>query len=626
MRIRLVPLGRHARALLRSAWRGVHSALPAPIGVNGRERGPGWPDDNLTASDFRIALQRTAPPESRVRVDHLSLVRSWAGTPSVAAERQLSEGYKARPDTPPFRIQLPLDWNADPYRDANWRSQLHMLRLIDPFLRAHDAQPNSNWLRIAFDVVLDWDRHVRTHGRQERVAWRDMMVGVRALRLAYLFEQVRTGALAVTDAECDALCELMELHAAALTAPGFFRYTNHTVWDLHGLAALLRVALADGEPRKIAWLSTVGGRLDLLVDLQFDEHGVHRENSPQYHAVVRNMFDVLLDTHWYDEISTRLIPALGAARRLQPLFRLPDGRQIAIGDSDGMPPTLLDPPEPKRSDVPLDILNHSCYGFVRQVRSQDPADWSQLAIKAGFDLPGHKHEDVLSYLWSESGCDIVIDPGKYAYDDTPMRRYMRSNRAHNLIEFDGRDSDVHADHRTGHCLGPAQPTSWGVLLHAALTHRPISIRHERSYYFAPGRWLLLVDRFQARRATHFRHFTHLAPEFTATRSPRGFEARHASDRTLEIRHWASVELDLTVACGQHEPELQGWISRAYREAVPCPTLVMSGRAVQAVTVLALSLDTEVRLAPNGSDRLAWVSGADHIGIDVASLAGSTGRS
>lgn len=618
-------LGLRARASLRSVWRGVHRALPAAISNHGRERGSAWPEDRIAASDFRIAVERANHSESRIRVDDLSLVRSWAGTPGAAAERQLSEGYKARPDAPPFPIQLPLDWNADPFRDANWRSQLHMLRLIDPFLRAHDSQAGSNWLRVAFDIVLDWHRHVRIHGRQEHVAWRDMMVGVRSLRLAYLFEQIRIGALAVTSTERDALCELSALHAKALTAPGFFRYTNHTVWDLHGLTALLRVALPDDTPRAAAWLDVIGSRLDFLVDLQFDEHGVHRENSPQYHSVVRNMFDVLLDAHWYDAISTRLVPALAAARRLQPLLRLPDGRQIAIGDSDGMPPTSVNLPGPKRSDVPLDLLNHSCYGFVRQVRSRDSADWSQLAIKAGFDLPGHKHEDVLSYLWSESGCDIVIDPGKYAYDNTPMRRYMRSNRAHNLIEFDGRDSDVHADHRTGHCLAPARHAPWGVLLRAALTHQPNRVRHERAYYFAPGRWLLLVDRFQARRAVRFRHFTHLAPEFTAASSPLGFQVEHSSGRTLGIHHWASVKLDLTVIRGQQEPDLQGWISRAYREAIPCPTLVMSGHAAEAVTVLALTLEDGAQLEADGTGPLAWVSGADRIGIDVASSADGMDR-
>lgn len=608
----------HAR--MRRLWRRWRTGLPGPLGLPTRESGPPWPGQPLAAADFLAALARREPAEPRVRLDDLGLVRGWTGDSAIAAaQRQRDEGYKARTDTPAFRVALPIDWNADPFRDANWRSQLHMLRLIDPFLRAHDEQPDGGWLRRSFDIVLDWHRHLLAHGRQERVAWRDMMVGVRALRLAHLFERLRLGELPAEAGEAEALASLLALHAQALTAPGFFRYTNHTVWDLHGLTALVRVGLRDADPRLAAWMAVVGARLDRLVGLQFDEHGVHRENSPQYHGVARGMFDALLASHWYDRCSARLVPVMEGARGLQHWMSLPDGRPVPIGDSDGRPPTRLDLPEPRRAAAPIEVFDHSCYGFVRQLRDAAAGDWSFVAMKAGFDLPGHKHEDVFSYLWSESGCDIVVDSGKFAYDDTPMRRYMRSNRAHNLIEFNGRDSDVRAEHRPGHCLGPIVVTAWGRTLRASITHHPGGERHERTLHVAPGRWLVVVDRFAAPRDTAFRHFTHLAPEFAATVAGRDFEVKHQAGGGLAVRHWASMPLTLDVACGQQEPELQGWISRSYRQSQPCPVLVMSGRGRAAVMVLALSLDTTARLEAAADDRVRWVAGDERVELDVSPL-------
>ena len=85
-----------------------------------------------------------------------------------------------------------------------------------------------------------------------------------------------------------------------------------------------------------------------------------------------------------------------------------------------------------------------------------------------------------------------------------------------------------------------------------------------------------------------------------------------------------MKLDLTVIRGQHEPELQGWVSRAYREAIPCRTLVMSGHAAEALTVLALTLEDGAQLEAEGSGPLAWVCGADRIAIDVASSADGMG--
>ncbi len=608
----------HVRA--RRAWRRLRTALPAPLGLPSRESGPPWPRQPLGAADFLAALGQAGPDDMRVRLEDLGLVRGWSAESAIAAaKRQRDEGYKARTDTPPFLLTLPIDWNANPFHDANWRSQLHMLRLIDPFLRAHDEQPEGAWLRSALDIVLDWHRHLLAHGRQEHVAWRDMMVGVRALRLAYVFEQQRLGTLHAGAKEVEALVALLVLHAQALTAPGFFRYTNHTIWDLHGLTALVRIGLSEGDPRYGDWMRVIGQRLDRLVDLQFDAHCVHRENSPQYHGVARGMFDALLGSHWYDRCSARLVPVLEGTRGLQHWMSLPDGRPVPIGDSDGRPPSRMTLPAPRSGNTAIDVLNHSCYGFVRQASSESEGVWSFLAMKAGFDLPGHKHEDILTYLWSESGCDIVVDAGKYAYDDTPMRRHVRSNRAHNLIEFGGRDSDVRAEHRPGHCLESVHETPWGRVLRACITHRPGGERHERTLLFAPGRWLVVVDRFAAPRAVAFRHFTHLAPEFSAAVSSQGFEARHDGGGVLTVRHWTSMPLALEVVRGRPEPDLLGWISRGYRQAQPCPVLVMGGEARTAVLVLALSLDPAARLEALSPSRLVWTAGADRAEIDVSPL-------
>lgn len=610
-----------ASARARRLWLMLRRRLPGRLGLPAIDDGPAWPAGAPDVEDYVAARSRREPVALRVELKDLGLVRGHVGSSVLeAAERQRREGYKARTDTPPFALALPIDWNADPYRDANWRSQLHMLRLIDPFLRAHEEQPGGGWLRLSLDIVLDWHRHLVAHGRQQRLAWRDMMVGTRALRLSHLLERVRAGELDATPHEARSLAELAALHVRELTAPGFFRYTNHTVWDLHGLTALVRAAWPDDDQRLTSWMDAIGRRLDRLVDLQFDEHGVHRENSPQYHAVVRSMFDALLASRWYERCSTRLVPVLQRARTLQHWMSMPDGRSIPIGDSDGRPPTASALPAPKRTQAPIEVLDHSCYGFVRQVRDAAAGDWSVFAMKAGFDLPGHKHEDVLSYVWSESGCDIVVDSGKYAYDDTPMRRYMRSNRAHNLVEFDGHDSDVHPGHRTGHCLQAVIEHDWGRELRGFVTHRPGGQRHARTVHVAPARWLVVVDRIESHRGTSFRHFTHLAPEFSAAvRDGQAFEVAHRDGRSLGVRHWSSVPLELDVVRGQEAPEIQGWISRGYRQAEPNPVLVMAGRAQAVVMVLALSLDDTASLVPAAEGRLRWSVGEESIELDVRPL-------
>lgn len=526
----------------------------------------------------------------------------------------LDAGYAPRPGLAPLPLSLPLDWSADPHHDRNWCVQLNMLRMLDPLIRAHeqssDPDATSDWLKTALSISLDWHRHHIAERRQHAYAWIDMMTGVRTLRLAYLAQRMRHIAGA-SSSEMRAMAELLHEHWRQLTAPGFFRFTNHTIWDLHGLTALVRLCLSDDHPEFAQWQRAIVLRLDRLVHLQFDEHGIHRENSPQYHFVASNMFRTLHESGWYADAPNKLAQMLAQAGAQDHWMRFPDGRYLPIGDSDGSAPRKLAPlPKPASyacADV-VDTLNHSCYCFVRRVNARRPTTWSMLAIKAGFDLPGHRHHDELSYVWSESGCDIVVDPGKFSYDLNQRREYALSSRAHNLIEFGRRNSNPHGRHGTGHVVTDCRREAWGTLVVARMRHRPLEVEHERRYHFAPGRWLVIVDEFRARRTVDFTHWTHLAPELEVTIDGHGIAARHAAGGQLDITQWSNVPLQVSVEKGQLAPRIQGWVSRKYRQLQPSPALGLSGRARSAAVVVALSLEPRGRLAQVSGGALTWTCG------------------
>lgn len=530
------------------------------------------------------------------------------GTAEEELRRLLQEGYRARADAPPAPMRLPIDWAADPHGDDNWRVQLNTLRLLDPFIRAHEEGRADAPLAGALDFALDWHRFHLVERHEHAFAWRDMMTGLRALRLAYLAERVRAGAVALDPAGTQALAMLMHAHWQRLTSRGFMRFTNHTVWDLHGLCALLRTALPDDDPRVVAWLGAIGERLCHLVEQQFDERGVHRENSPQYHFVATSMFRALHDSGWYAESSPRLTAALAQAKNVERWMRFPDGRILPIGDSDGSLPSAaaLPPARIDSRDDTAEVLDHSGYCLVRHIAAQSRRRWSQLAVRAGFDQAAHRHLDLLSYLWSESGCDIIVDPGKYAYDDGPMREYVCSCRAHNLIEFDGRDGDTAMSPRIHHCVRSVTRQAWGIRIEAALIHAPSRLLHQRAYHFAPGRWLVVVDRVDGTHAHDFVHLTHLAPEFRAEVNGEGrFEVTHRGGGALHVTHRGSVRIAASVRRGEHSGRVQGWVSRGYRRIEPAPVLALSGRADAFTMAIGLSLGTPGQLDLSAEGTFSW---------------------
>ena len=118
-----------------------------------------WPTDAPSAADFRASISgdRHAPHHVPASALHLVRLPVGVGAPE-AARRLLAEGYVVRPGVAPYPLALPIDWAADPHRDANWRVQLNMLRLVDPLIHAHEASGEAAPLAAALGFALDWHR------------------------------------------------------------------------------------------------------------------------------------------------------------------------------------------------------------------------------------------------------------------------------------------------------------------------------------------------------------------------------------------------------------------------------------------------------------------------------------
>ena len=351
-------------------------------------------------------------------------------------------------------------------------------------------------------------------------------------------------------------------------------------------------------------------RLDQLIDLQFDEHGIHRENSPQYHFVASNMFRSPARVGLVPDAPNSLHRCwTGRARKITGCGS-PTAAICRIGDSGVLPRAgrrLCRPAASYARSDAVNTLNHSCYCFVRRVSACKTTTWSMLAIKAGFDLPGTGTTtncptfgpNRAATSWSTR--QILLRPQRTA-------RLRTEHRAHNLIEFGGRNSNPHNTHRTGHAVTDCRREAWGTLIVARIQHRPLEVDHERRYHFAPGRWLVIVDEFQAGRAIDFTHWTHLAPGLEVTVDGHSIAARHVAGGQVEIVQWSNVPLRISVEQGQLAPRIQGWVSHKYGQLLPSPALGLSGRARTAVVVAALSLEPQGRLAQALGGALTWTCG------------------
>ena len=67
--------------------------------------------------------------------------------------------------------------------------------------------------------------------------------------------------------------------------------------------------------------------------------------------------------------------------------------------------------------------------------------WADNDIYAHFDSAPfgrmHQHEDKLSLIIADGSKTLIADAGCYAYDDSPVRRYVLSSYGHNVLLVDG---------------------------------------------------------------------------------------------------------------------------------------------------------------------------------------------
>lgn len=545
----------------------------------------------------------------RVQVDPLSPTPTSDGGPIALAQLYLpltatrrgtkagTIAYKPRSDVAAVELALPLDWTIDPFKDRNWNAQLHMWRLAD--FELFDAERGGEWakLRAFTRVMLDWHRFHLVEGRPSIYAWQDMMVGIRAMKLAYVISHWQHGHVKFNAATVAKLHDLVETHLGFLLDPAEVRYSNHTLSDLHGALALARVL----DPAARAAIEDFAAEVfPKVLDGQFDADGVHREHSFGYHRYGINYLKRLIATGWFDRFGLRELVA--KAEAVLPWFHLPDGRMAAIGDTDGSaPPAGVTQTAFSGSN---ELFNRAGYVIVRDDGGGAVDKAEYLCFMGAYNSKFHKQADDLSLIWFH-GEDILCDAGKYAYKTDEINAYVLSRRAHNTVEID-RPERMQLTGTTpyGSAIEGVEPFPWGRLIRAAVRFEQLRVTHRRYCLHSLDGWLLVIDVLDGAATHDYVQWSHFAPRISGFEQ-RGndVDARLPSGRSLAIRSAGSRKPSLELVHGAPPPRRQGWISQAYRRVEPNMALGIRQRGADALfaTLYAVEMPhASVERARDGS--------------------------
>jgi hypothetical protein len=504
-------------------------------------------------------------------------------------------GFQPRLDLPAHVLEIPMDWDVDPFSDRNWRFQLSAWRMLDGLWREQRDQGASDVAARVMHYVRDWHRFHILRQRCSEFCWDDMATGLRSQHLAWLLlQQRRHGILPPQDAVL--LDQLAELHYAKLISPGFISTNNHGIFQAHALR-LLEIVLGKSKGKE----SAAEKAMATILDEQFDEEGVHREGAPFYHFFAERRFRKVRPA-LYPALGERMELKLGRAKAVTPWLVMPNGEFAAVGDSEGRYPSRIRLPKQMAAGtdghgfpVYANAMLKSGYVSIRSAPTVDDP-LAYMLFFTGMALGGkrHDHADALSFELYANGGPMLVDGGKYGYEADAWRAYFVSDLAHNGIGRSGRSYLPEDAVVSGSCLERYLIEDGVHLMEGGLV-RPDGFSIRRRLAFLPGRQLEIFDHtagLEAGESAELRfHFHERCRVEPSEGAADGLDV-FAGGRRIARMQLPSALDGVSIHRGQQGERL-GWRSPSYRKVTPISTVVVRCRAGSAHTRLMLEPPVQI---------------------------------
>lgn len=475
-------------------------------------------------------------------------------------------------------IKPQFDWDANPFNDNNWMAQLQMWRPLDAFILNFEKSGDAGWLDLPVRLIIDWHNYYGGKSTTGYV-WADMMAGLRAMKLAWFLSLHYCGKYRLRGNELRIFKDLATRHADFIM--NNISWNNHAFMDLHGLMSLAQVLPPDSAMRAMDFAKN---SLLRLMRRQFDQNGVHQENSPQYQHFALSCLQMLDQSGWFD--MPKLRECARKAKDVLNWMRMPDGRLFAIGDTDNTQ-------ECAKYEKPSgNIFNCSDYVIMSEGQAG-------LFFMCARHTRWHKHSDDLSLMWHDAQ-DILCDPGKYAYQETPERQYARATRAHNTLEINDRD-----EYSRGRPRRPRKPLTMvemarkenGLYLASAIMYiQEFDVRHRRRLVFSPGRFLVILDDVYSLRVQDYKLHWHFHPDINVSGSHISWLASLVGGMQAHICLHSDADIVCRMAKGEKQPRMLGFFSPGYKKIVPacCLEIAATVQCWNVATAFSLNAENSLR--------------------------------
>ncbi len=196
-----------------------------------------------------------------------------------------------------------------------------------------------------------------------------------------------------------------------------------------------------------------------------------------------------------------------------------------------------------------DIFNYPESGYYGEGSNQ-----SKLIIDCGpftaENLPAHGHCDILSLEFSYKGERMIVDSGNYDYEQSEMRNYCRSTKAHNTVAVG--NYEQHELWSVFRAASLSKPNKCKVeysdniySFSGSYSHYSGDYSHFRQVLYCESIFLAIKDVIKSKKElpmTAFLHFSDKTSDFTVKQDKISFVCNH---QPMELKTGNNIKLKLT---------------------------------------------------------------------------------
>lgn len=490
----------------------------------------------------------------------------------------IMKGRLRMPPHPTWDFEPPINWASDPFGDRNWCFQFHGLRWLNPVRHAAlagDSEAREFWVR----TVVSWISNNPSSDPPSQWSWVNMAEALRALEMVY-------GLCLAEGDDRDYLLGSLVEHGEWLYDPARIVSGNHGLHQHQGLFVLGRLFGRDD------WVEAAVSRLESDFVSAFDDQGVNNEGALAYHH---------LNLKWWLLAWRRLeIEGIerpqGAEQRLRLAtaaihhMRRPDGKFEQIGDTDEVGLSRDDIEELSFNEFrPRADETEACFkegyffgrsGWGRGSRSM--AEETFYSLRFGRTDRYHAHDDSGSVTFYSRGHQWLTDSGRFSYQTAdPMRQYVRSRSAHNVVHLPGRKRDRGTAVDVVRYVSNSDVVDIEV---ADKTYAEGEVRR-RLIYVRYLEALIVIDDISGMKGLGAEQLWHIAPDIEVESAKQGLRLSSGPRMASLIPLDRAAELTVHSAS---EGNPMGWVSPKWKVSEP-GTLVSRTADTEAASMACMIL-------------------------------------